>query len=85
MDSAMPPKPLFELEKTVAVHEAQMKRIVSDIESEKGTRMRVNTELFTKLELMDERQRRSENFQSKMIGALGILQFITMAFIALKK
>ncbi len=78
-------KSLSELEKAVAVHEVQMGRIVSDIQSEKGTRARVNADLFEKLDEMDERQRRSESFQSKLIGGLMVLQFCTMTFLALKK
>ncbi len=76
---------LNELERVVAVQASQLNRFISDLESEKGTRARVNTEMMDRFDRFDERQRRSEKFQSLMIGGLGVIQFATMTFIALKK
>jgi len=74
-----------EMEKMLAVQQAQLDRFISDLESEKGTRSRVNAEMMERFDRFDERQRKSEKFQSMMIGALGIIQFATMVFIAVKK
>lgn len=76
---------LTELDREVLVHQLQIGRIVSDIESEKRTRASVNSTILAKLETLDERQRKSEAWQNKMIGGLMVLQFVTMLFVALKK
>lgn len=76
---------LAELDREVTVHHYQLGRIVSDIESEKRTRAKVNETIIEKLETLDERQRKSEAWQNKMIGGLMVLQFVTMLFVALKK
>ena len=45
------------LEKSVLVLETQLERIVSDIESEKGTRARVSQSLFDSMSALDKRLR----------------------------
>lgn len=76
---------LAELDRDLTVQNFQLGRIVSDIESEKRTRAKVNETIIEKLENLDERQRKSEAWQNKMIGGLMVLQFLTMMFVALKK
>ena len=44
----------------LAVLEAQVARIVSDIESEKDTRSRVNSEIMSSLRAIDSAQRKTE-------------------------
>lgn len=64
------------LETRVAVLEVQVGRIVSDIESEKATRARVNEDIIDKLDKMDTAQRRTEKILYMGLGALAVLQFI---------
>jgi hypothetical protein len=65
-----------DLEKRIVVLEIQVGRVVSDIESEKGTRGRVNVETFAHLLKLEERVRRLELAIVAMGSALGILQVV---------
>jgi len=58
------------------LHEQQLGRIVSDIESEKGTRSRLNSEFTHRLDQIDAQQRKLERIIYMGLGALGILQFL---------
>lgn len=60
----------------VAVLETQVDRIVSDLESEKGTRARVNIEINDKLDKIDDRGRKTERIIWMGLGGLGVLQFV---------
>lgn len=59
----------------LALVEQQMERICSDIESEKGTRARVNTELNRRLDDIDAAQRKLERIIYMAAGGLAVLQF----------
>lgn len=55
--------------------ETQMERILADLDSEKGTRARVNANLVEKLDLIDDRQRKMERIIWMGLGGLAVLQF----------
>jgi hypothetical protein len=59
-------------ERLVAV-ETQMKRFISDVESEKDTRRRSNTAIFERFDQFDERMRRMERMIWTAAGATGIV------------
>lgn len=59
----------------IAILETQMGRIVSDIESEKDTRARVNSEIMESLRAIDSAQRKTEKIIWSGLGALAVLQF----------
>lgn len=66
---------LDDTEVRLAVLETQMERIVSDIESEKATRARVNSEIISQLQAIDQAQRKIEKIIWTGLGGLGVLQF----------
>lgn len=55
--------------------EAQVGRLASDQESEKGTRARVNAEFTRRLDQIDASQRKLERIIYMGIGGLAVLQF----------
>ncbi len=72
----------------LAVLKMQVDRIVSDIESEKATRSRVNMELMhridesdnrtaEKIEELDRNQRRSDRLIYMMLGGIAVIQFVS--------
>jgi hypothetical protein len=63
------------LEKHFLVLDSQVRRIVADIESEKGTRARLNVTLTDSIESMDKRLRLVERSIWIGFGALGVIQF----------
>lgn len=56
--------------------EAQLERLTSDQESEKGTRARVNTEFSRRLDQIDANQRKLERIIYMGLGGLAVLQFL---------
>jgi len=64
------------LDTRVAVLEAQVGRITSDIESEKGTRARANSEIMETLKDIVRDQRKMEKIIYGGLGGLAALQFI---------
>lgn len=56
--------------------EAQIDRLVSDAESEKGTRARVNSDFTKRLDTIDENQRKLERIIYMGLGGLAVLQFL---------
>ena len=73
-------------ESEIAVLRTQVHRIISDIESEKETRARVNGMLFKRIDESDERtaekieeldhnQRKSDRIIYMMLGGLAVIQF----------
>lgn len=81
---ASPRELLFTIEKTVALHDQQLKRIVSDVESEKRTRANVNSNIIARLDVQDERQRKSDRYIYIGLGGVAVLECVLMAFIAVK-
>jgi hypothetical protein len=65
-----------DLEVRVAILETQIGRISSDIESEKGTRARINDRIMESLSTIDAAQRKTEKILWTGLGALGVLQFV---------
>jgi hypothetical protein len=63
------------LEKHFLVLDSQVHRIVADIESEKGTRARLNIALTDSIDGMDKRLRLVERSIWIGFGALGVIQF----------
>jgi len=57
----------------VAILEAQVVRLVSDAESEKGTRRRMNEFFDGKLTLLDDRQRKMERTMWQASGAVSVI------------
>lgn len=57
----------------VSLLELQMERIVSDIESEKGTRMRANSEISVELKEIRDGQRKTDKIIWMMMGGLAVL------------
>lgn len=55
--------------------EGQMSRFAEDLESEKGTRARVNAEFTRQLSQIDTNQRRMERIIYMGLGGLAVLQF----------
>lgn len=56
-----------DLERRVSKIEVQMERFIADIESEKGTRARVNGEITTRLSHIEDKQdQRGEKFDDRM-------------------
>jgi hypothetical protein len=73
-------------EAELAVLKSQVDRIVSDIESEKATRARVNNELLRRIDESDDRtaekieevkhdQRKSDRILYMILGGLAVIQF----------
>ena len=56
--------------------EIQMERIVSDIESEKGTRTRINSDIYAKLEKIQDAQQQTNRILYMMLGGLMVLQIV---------
>lgn len=56
--------------------EEQLARLVSDAESEKDTRRRVNEGLSKQLREIEDRQRKQERIIYMGLGGLAVLQFI---------
>lgn len=56
--------------------EIQMERIVSDIESEKETRSRVNTDIYAKLDKIQGAQEQTNRILWMMLGGLMVLQIV---------
>jgi hypothetical protein len=61
----------------VIVLETKMARIVSDIESEKGTRARSHTDLHGRFDVLETRLRRSEFLLAGAGGAIVLLQVLS--------
>lgn len=64
------------MEIRIAVLETQMGRIVSDIESEKETRARVNSDIMIALKEHSEAQSRTDKILYMGLGGLATLQFV---------
>lgn len=60
--------------------EIQMERIVSDIESEKETRARVNADLYAKLDKIQENQQHQARILYMMLGGMMVLQVVLQLF-----
>jgi len=60
--------------------EIQMERIVSDIESEKGTRARINSDIYAKLEKIQDAQQQTNRILWMMLGGLMVLQIVLQFF-----
>jgi hypothetical protein len=60
----------------IGVLEYQVGRIVSDIESEKGTRMRTNQAILDEIVELKKAQRTSDRIIWTALGALGLLQWV---------
>lgn len=73
-----------EFQKVIRLEE-QVKRIVSDIESEKRTRAQVNTELTEQLRLLEVRVRELEKTIWKAMGGLAVLNAVVIIITALLK
>lgn len=56
--------------------EIQIERIVSDVESEKSTRARVNSDIYAKLEKIQENQQQTNRILWMMLGGLMVLQVV---------
>lgn len=56
--------------------EMQIERLVSDAISEKGTRARVNTDIYAKLEKIQDAQERTNRILYMMLGGLMVLQIV---------
>ena len=54
----------------------QIERLVSDAESEKDTRRRVNEGISNQLREIEERQRKQERIIYMGLGGLAVLQFL---------
>jgi vesicle coat complex subunit len=72
----------------LAILRAEVKRIISDIESEKATRARANMELLRRIDESDDRtaekleevrqdQRKSDRILYMILGGLAVIQFAT--------
>ena len=64
-------------ERLVAL-ETQMKRFISDVESEKDTRRRSNAAIFDRFDRFDDRMRRMEHMIWTAAGATGIIVSIVV-------
>lgn len=73
--SIMPPTDL-PMPVRMARMEIQMERIVSDIESEKGTRARINSDIYAKLEKIQDAQQQTNRILWMMLGGLMVLQIV---------
>lgn len=60
----------------IAVLEVQVMRLVSDYESEKDTRSRVNSEIFKKFDEAEKRFRQIERYIWMSAGAVGVIVFV---------
>lgn len=56
--------------------ELQMARYTSDLESEKSTRARVNSDINAKLDKISENQDRTNRIVYMMLGGLTVLQLV---------
>lgn len=56
--------------------EIQIERIVSDVESEKATRARVNSDIYDKLEKIRDAQEKTNRILYMMLGGLMVLQVV---------
>lgn len=56
--------------------EVQVERLVSDVESEKSTRSRVNSDIYEKLEKIRDAQEKTNRILYMMLGGLMVLQVI---------
>lgn len=72
-------------ETRLAILEMQMGRIVSDIESEKGTRARTNEQLFRENKEIRDTQEKHSRMLYMGLGGLMVLQFVIGLLVALKK
>lgn len=64
-----------DIEVRLAVLETQMERVVSDQESEKATRARVNIDIMAQLREIASDQRKTDKIIWSGIGGLAVLQF----------
>jgi hypothetical protein len=60
----------------IARMEIQIERICSDIESEKATRARVNSDIYSKLEKIQDGQDKTNRILYMMLGGLMVLQVV---------
>lgn len=67
---------LHELELRMTKVELQVGRIASDIESEKDSRARANSEILSQLRAIDTAQRKQEKMLWGGAGGLAVLQFL---------
>lgn len=65
-----------ELSERVAVLKEQVGRLVSDAESEKDTRRRVNADIFERFKAFDERLRKIDKSIWMATGAIGVIVFL---------
>jgi hypothetical protein len=56
--------------------EMQMERYTSELESEKATRARVNSDVYAKLDRISEKQDQTNRIIWMMLGGLGVLQIV---------
>jgi len=75
---------LFELESKVQLHELRLGRIESDIESEKGTRARANSEIIVELKEVRASQIKSDRLIYIGIGVILALEFVIGVLVAIK-
>ena len=72
----MSPHPEKTLTTRVTVIETQLERIVSDIESEKGTRSRINSEHDRKVDALTTAQDRTNRILYSMLGGFAVIQVL---------
>lgn len=65
----------------LSLAESQLKRMVSDAESEKGTRGRIHKELNDRINALESDQRKVERMLYAGIGILGVVQVIVVPLI----
>lgn len=56
--------------------EIQMERYTAELESEKGARARVNSDIYAKLDRISEKQDQTNRIIWMMIGGLAVLQVV---------
>jgi hypothetical protein len=56
--------------------EIQIERLVSDVESEKRTRAQVNSDIYDKLEKIQDGQDKTNRILYMMLGGLMVLQIV---------
>src|SRR5690349_11185154 len=73
------------LERMDALQEQKIGRVVSDQESEKFTRKRMNTEILSQIEMVKSAIHKSDVFQARLLGGLILLNALIGAYAAFRK
>lgn len=77
-------RPIDDTKERLVRLETQVARIVSDAESEKDTRKRVNTEITRRFDVFDDRFRKMEKTIWISTGGFAVLMIILNVWLALK-